>query len=312
MVLNLSNPTFLTSNIYTSSSRLIQMSNKESKSKFELLTEAEFEKIAEINHVSVSDGTQLRILRSYAPKETSEGITLVLIAGWVSIVLGWDDFLLEAKDYFDIVYIESREKGSSFVPKKAKFDLDRYSLDIEEVIEHLDLDEKRLIVFTTSFGALLVANMLKKSNIDPFLSILIGPIERIPMPLALRLSFVILPAWLFNFVKPFGLWWVRKFKTEDEYQAARYIRSINDADPIKWKKSTKSVAFTKFWYLYNGLENNILVIDESEDPLHDTEVTQRIASMMPNSKIIDIKTNKAAHSSPMIKIILEQIKKEKK
>ena len=54
--------------------------------------------------------------------------------------------------------------------------------------------------------------------------------------------------------------------------------------------------------------NNILVIDESEDPLHDTEKTKKIASLMPNSRLIDIKTNRAAHSSPMIKIIRETIK----
>ncbi|MHA1419567.1 MAG: hypothetical protein ACTSVO_13310 [Candidatus Heimdallarchaeaceae archaeon] len=286
------------------------MNEREMKTKFELLTEAEYEKIAKIELVPLSDGSQIRTLTTKSPKETSNNFTLVLVAGWVSIVLGWDDLLIEAKEFFNILYIESREKATSIVPKKGNFELDRYALDIKEALEYHQIKEEETIILSTSFGAIIVALMLKKLEIDPYLSILVGPIERIPLPLALKLSFIILPSWMFNLLKPAGNWWVRKFKSEDEYQAARYIRAISDSEPRKWKATTKHVVFAKFWDIYDGLENNILVIDESEDPMHDTEKTKKIAALMPNSKLIDIKTNKAAHSTPMIEIMKKEIRED--
>ncbi|MCG3223113.1 MAG: hypothetical protein H7647_01515, partial [Candidatus Heimdallarchaeota archaeon] len=266
--------------------------------------------LAKIEFVPLSDGSQIRTLYTETPEETSTNFTLVLVAGWVSIVLGWDDLLMEAKELFNILYVESREKATSIVPKKGKFDLDRYALDIKEAIEYHQLNEKETIILSTSFGATLVALMLKNSEINPYLSILIGPIERIILPLAIKLALLILPSWMFNLIKPIGYWWVRKYKTEDGYQAARYIRAIRDSDPRKWKNTIRHVAFVKFWDYYEGLENNILVIDESEDPLHDTETTIKIASLMPNSRLIDIKTNRAAHSSPMIEIMRKEIKRK--
>ncbi|MHA1347777.1 MAG: hypothetical protein ACTSO3_15360, partial [Candidatus Heimdallarchaeaceae archaeon] len=219
------------------------MNEREMKTKFELLTEAEYEKIAKIELVPLSDGSQIRTLTTKSPKETSNNFTLVLVAGWVSIVLGWDDLLIEAKEFFNILYIESREKATSIVPKKGNFELDRYALDIKEALEYHQIKEEETIILSTSFGAIIVALMLKKLEIDPYLSILVGPIERIPLPLALKLSFIILPSWMFNLLKPAGNWWVRKFKSEDEYQAARYIRAISDSEPRKWKATTKHVVF---------------------------------------------------------------------
>jgi hypothetical protein len=286
------------------------MEKKEEKTKFDLMTQANYEKLAKIEFVPLSDESHIRTLYTEAPEETSTNFTLVLVAGWVSIVLGWDDLLMEAKELFNILYVESREKATSIVPKKGKFDLDRYALDIKEAIEYHQLNEKETIILSTSFGATLVALMLKNSEINPYLTILIGPIERIILPLAIKLALLILPLWMFNLIKPIGCWWVRKYKAEDEYQAARYIRAIRDSDPRKWKNTIRHVAFVKFWDYYEGLENNILVIDESEDPLHDTETTIKIASLMPNSRLIDIKTNRAAHSSPMIEIMRKEIKRK--
>ncbi|MCK5305130.1 MAG: hypothetical protein KAJ72_07760 [Candidatus Heimdallarchaeota archaeon] len=284
------------------------MVKQKEKTKFELMTQANYEKLAKIELVPLSDGSQIRTLTTEAPEETSNNFTIVLVAGWVSIVLGWDDLLMEAKEFFNILYIETREKATSIVPKKGKFDLDRYALDIKEALEYHQLNEKETIILSTSFAAILVALMLKNLGVNPNLSIFVGPIERISLPVAIKLALIILPSWMANLIKPVGYWWVRKFKTEDEYQAARYIRAIRDSDPRKWKNTIRHVAFAKFWDFYEGLENNILVIDESEDPLHDTEITKKIASLMPNSKLIDIKTNRAAHSSPMIEIMREKIR----
>ncbi|MHA1398516.1 MAG: alpha/beta fold hydrolase, partial [Candidatus Heimdallarchaeaceae archaeon] len=113
---------------------------------------AKYEDLCEEQLLRMSDGTTVRVLRTYAPAETRNGFILFFVAGWGSVVLGWDDVLLEAMKDFDIVYFESREKASSTLAKKTKNDIDRLSEDIKEVIEILELKIKKTLLFGSSFG----------------------------------------------------------------------------------------------------------------------------------------------------------------
>ncbi|MHA1200802.1 MAG: alpha/beta fold hydrolase, partial [Candidatus Heimdallarchaeaceae archaeon] len=150
------------------------MNKKKEGTRFDLLALAEYEKIAEISYVQVSDGSEIRILQSSAKSDKKDPYTLVLIAGWSSLVLGWDPVLMESKDIFNIVYIETREKGSSKITKKAKFDFERFALDVKEVIEYLELDQSNMVMLTTSFSSMIIAYLMKNKLINPLLSIFIG------------------------------------------------------------------------------------------------------------------------------------------
>ncbi|MHA1532764.1 MAG: hypothetical protein ACTSR6_12290, partial [Candidatus Heimdallarchaeota archaeon] len=121
---------------------------------------AEYEEYAEERYFTVSDGSQIRVLLSKAPKEEYNELTFVLIAGWNTVVSGWDEVLLEAMKDFDVVYIETREKGSSIVVKNAKFDMDRFSSDIQEIIEELQINQKKMIIFSSSLGTICTAHGL--------------------------------------------------------------------------------------------------------------------------------------------------------
>lgn len=285
------------------------MKKKKEATKFNLLALSEFEKIAEISWVKVSDGSELRILKSSAESKETEPFTLVLIAGWASIIMGWNDVLMEARKKFDVVYIETREKGSSKVPKHAKFDADRFTLDIKEIIEFLQLDQNRVVVLSSSFSSMLVAYMLSHKMISPFLSVFIGPIERIPLPPSIRILLTIFPIWLYAIVKPIGIFWVKHFKAEDDYHAAKYTRAIVEGDPLKWKKTSKHFFNKLFWDAYAGFDNPVLVVDESVDRMHNTEMTQKINEIIKNSIFLDLKTNKNTHSKPIIDTILEHLQK---
>ena len=285
------------------------MNDTKKKTKFDLLSIAEYEKTAEISYFQTSDGTQIRYLQSKVKKDRNNKYTLVLIAGWASIVLGWDDVLTEAQSYFDIVYIETREKGTSIITKKSKFDIERFTLDIKELFEYLKLDQNRVIIITSSFSSMLVAYMLKNKMISPFLSVFIGPIERIPLPRSLKIVLAILPNWLYTLAKPVGIWWVRHFKAEDEEHAAKYTQAIKEGDPYKWKQSSKYFSNRYFWVVYTGFEDKVLVIDESVDRMHDTKITQQIKEMISNCEYIDLETNKNTHSKPIIDTIRKYIEK---
>ncbi len=258
---------------------------------------AEYEKIAEEKMITVSDNSQILVLHTKAQGKDKSKFKLVVIPGWGSIVLGWDEFLMKAKDYFDIYYLETREKKSSKLAKKSKCTLDRMSSDLKEVPEILKLNPKETVFFSSSFGAVLNADALNKKKVDPFLTILVGPMSKIDMPFPFRYLLYIVPSFLYHPFAPIGRFWVKKYKSEDEVQAAKYYRVMEEADPKKWKKFLTRFAFKKFWDTYAGIESRVLVIDESEDKLHRTIVTNKIASLIKNSEIVDLKTNKFTHSA---------------
>ena len=86
----------------------------------------------------------------------------------------------------------------------------------------------------------------------------------------------------------------------------RYLSIIDNADPPKWKKIGKHLSHASFWDVYEDIDSRVIVIDESEDKLHESQNTQRIANSISNSKYIDLKTNDITHS----KIAIDTIRKE--
>ena len=147
---------------------------------------SEFEKIAEMMMVPVSDGSQLRVLRYTPPKDKFNGYTLVLSVGWGTVVPAWDLLLMDATKDFEVVYYESREKGSSILPKKYAVGMDRMAKDIQEVIEYLKIDQKKLVLLGSCIGATKICYGLHKGMYNPFMPVLIAPPARFEVPPVLR------------------------------------------------------------------------------------------------------------------------------
>ncbi|MCE7738916.1 MAG: hypothetical protein KAU62_07970 [Candidatus Heimdallarchaeota archaeon] len=272
---------------------------------------SEFEEAAKEQYVKVSDGSEIRILTTKALKGEVNGYTLLLIPGWGTVVPGWEEVLMEAINDFDILYIESREK-MSFRPGQGKIknDIERLALDVREIIEYLEIDQNKMVTLTSSFSTLTIANLLGSKKIKPALSVLIGPVFQFNMPSATRYVTHIVPLFLVSMTKPIWRWWVKKFKSEDPVQAAKYIRSLDEADFKKWKAVAKRVCFTKVWDLYRQIEDNyVVVIGMETDKMHTIKQSKDITAAIPNAEYIDMGTNRATHSAEMIKVIRELMKK---
>ena len=275
--------------------------------KFVKFMQAKYEKISSEKFISVSDGSQLRILKSAAPKETRNGYTLFFIPGWASVVQGWDDVLLAAHPYFDIIYFESREKGSSKLVKKAKGDLDRLSTDIEEVIEQLKLEKEKLILFSSSFGSVMLAQGLACKKYEAFLTVLVGPSLKVDLPFLTKYLVPWVPPCTLSIFKPISRFWIKRSRSEDPEQAAKYVRVLEEADAKKWQIVGKHVVFSEFWDIYEKVENTVLIIGMEKDKFHEIKNIRKLANLMKNSTYIDMKTNKNTHSSKMVDVLLEQI-----
>jgi len=285
------------------------MSKKEKESIFRLKMEAEFEKIAVKQMITVSDNSQIKILKTKVKNTKKDSFNLIVVPGWASIVLGWDEFLMRAKDYFNVYYLETREKKSSILAKKSKYTVDRISSDLGELIEISKLDPEKTIFFGSSFGAIVLADALCKKKIDPYLTVLVGPPEKIDMPPIFRYLLFIVPAFIYRLFAPIGKFWIRKSKSESPEQAAKYIRVIDEGDAKKWKKFCMRLAFDKYWDTYAGIESRVLVVDESEDKLHRSKISKRIAASIKNSELVDLKTNEFTHSAGIADFLYEKISK---
>jgi len=271
--------------------------------------EAEFEKIAELLYIKASDNSEVLVLHTKAPENIKKAFNLIIIPGFASIVLGWDEFLMRAKDFFNIYYLETREKSSSMLSKKSEYTVDRISSDIGEMMAVLGLKPQETIFFSSSFGSIVTADAVSKKKVEPFLTILVGPPFRIEMPPAFRYLLFIVPSFIYRLFAPIGKFWIKKSKSESPKQAAKYIRVIDEGDPKKWKKFCTRLAFDVYWDSYAGIESKVLVIDESEDKMHQSKITKKIASSIKNCEIVDLKTNEFTHSAGIAEFLKNRIYK---
>ena len=275
---------------------------------------AEYEEHAEERYITVSDGSLIIVLLSTAPKEEHNDLTLVLIAGWNTVVSGWDEVLLEAMKDFDVVYIETREKGSSIVVKKAKFDMDRFSSYIQEVIEELSINQNKMILFASSLGTICTAHLLGSKKVEPFLVYFVGPVHRFEMPFGSRIYMYLVPNFFLTVTRPMWKRWIRRKKSEDPEQAAKYIRALEEAEAKKWRATAYANAWVDFLEKYEKIEHRNYIVGMEKDKMHEKGISMRIHESMENSTYIDLETNKKTHSAEMIKVVrqhLSEIEKEK-
>ncbi len=271
--------------------------------------QAEYEKIADERFFLASDGSEIRVLTSKPQEKPGNGYTLLLLPGWNTVVPGWDKVLMEATKDFDILYIESREKASSKLIKKPRNDPDRHSSDIQEVLNDFEIDQKKLIIFSSSFSVFFAADGLAQNKFDPFFTIFLGPSWRLNMPPITRYIMYVLPNFVLGPTKPIWRWWIRKRKSEDPEQAAKYIRALDEASAKKWRTVAPKFAHVRFRYTYEKIENHIVVIGMETDKMHKAQESKDIANFLKNSTYIDMGTNKKTHSAEMTKEIRKLITK---
>ncbi|NHK30409.1 MAG: hypothetical protein FK730_03600 [Asgard group archaeon] len=289
------------------------LTEKEAYKKF---LKAEYEEHAEERFITVSDGSKVRVLITKAPKANHNGFTFVLVAGWNTVVSGWDEVLLEAMKDFDIVYIETREKGSSVVKRRgANFKIDRYSSDIQEIIEELEIDQKKMILFSSSFGTINSAHGLGLKKFESYVTYFVGSVHKLEIPKGAKYYMYLVPNSFLIFTRPIWKWWVRKRKSENPEQAAKYIRALEEAVIWKWRATAYANAWDDYLDSYGAIEGRCFVVGMEKDKMHARDTSMKIHNLMKNSTYIDLETNKKTHSAEMVKVVrqhLADLKNEKK
>lgn len=265
----------------------------------------ELEKKAKVRYFEMSDGGKIRVLDFNLAKNPSEYIVL-MIPGFLTVFQGWQKVLeLLVKDH-RVFYFESREKDSSILPKELirNFTIHDMARDVKEVVEQLELDKTKYVVISSSTGGHILTEALSKQWLNPAGSIMIGPAIEFHIQWYVYLLSAITPYFLMKgLFKPLIKWWISIFyvnKKEEPEQLEKYIRALEEADLRKAIPLFRKLYRYDAWDLPSKVQTRTMLVGASKDKMHATEECKRVHELMPNSFYVDLGSNKATHSKPLV------------
>ena len=257
------------------------------------------------NYVEISDGTKLIVVNSKPTEPIKGAKNIILISGWFAQPISWIGTLRLISKYCNVVYIESREKKSSFPPsRKADFSLEQMATDLREIKQHFEFDIKDAILTGSSMGGSIILQYLitnGKEEIDenPFMSVLVGPNPKIDVPRLIAAIFLRLPVFMYGLVLKYASWHILKFRIDekaDPDQAAKYNNSLANAVPWKVKASANAVLKFNLWEELPLIKSDVVLVGAKMDKLHGAEVVAEIGRKIPNAKYYEFYNNREVHS----------------
>lgn len=242
------------------------------------------------------------------PMDSKDTRPLLFVAGWISLIDGWKDFLPVFTANRRVVYVETREKQSAELPSDRpatkqpaiRFDMDRMVQDLQEVVADQGWEEQDYDLVGSSLGATAIAEYLAETNpavIKPHRAALIAPNADFPFP---KWSLPIMryaPLGLWAVLKPVAKWYLRNFRVEEPEQAAKYEKTLDSADIHRLKRNAITLIDYKIWPKLPLVTTPTLVIGASADKLHGLENIQRMGQEIPNGTTETLSSNKATHSA---------------
>jgi len=252
--------------------------------------------------VSVSDNVSLRVIE-FNPRQKTDRPTVLFIPGWISLMKGWQIVLREMTKDFHIIYAESREKITSQVNGKAEFSVEAIAKDIVKLVEIYKLKKDKYIIFGSSLGGTSILESYKELNNIPLCFALLGPNAEYRTPWWGKILIRLVWPGLYNALRPFVKWYLRKFRLDietDRAQYDKYCNALDAADPKKLKPAAKALSKYKVWDILKDIDIPVLIIGASKDLLHEPQNLIQMDNMLPNSTFLDMETNTYAHGPEMV------------
>jgi len=264
-------------------------------------------------YITMSDGVQLKII-DFIPGHDSENKPLILfVAGWISLISGWKDVLKIVTPQYRTIYIETREKNSSKLPRRGKvsFTIERLVADLEETINTLISPKRGFIFCGSSLGATTILEYMASGERQPQCAILIGPNGEFRFPRGLGHIIPALHPSLYSIVKPVVKWYLKNFRLDpekDRAQMIKYENTLDAADPYKLKPNAIAIRNYKIWDKLPSIAAPTIMIGATTDKLHGSDNLQRMVSLMPHARYTEFSSNTETHSVKAGEYIAEIIR----
>jgi len=252
--------------------------------------------------VNISGNVSLKIITFRPPKENNNPKVL-FVPGWISMIDGWKEVLIEMTKDFVVHYVETREKISSKAPNQKDFSVERIGLDLVEIVSKLNLRENNFIFFGSSLGATAILDCGRYLKTNPVCLVLVGPNAEFKIPYYGKILIKLFYPPMYNFFKPYVKWYLKTFRldTKNDYaQYEKYSSVLDFADPWKLKKAAKGVSNYSVWNRLKEIQLPVLVIGASKDKLHSPENLKKIVDLLKFSTYVEMTTNKNTHSKEAV------------
>lgn len=259
--------------------------------------------------VSVSDNVMLRVI-TFSPVKPTNQPTVLFIPGWISLMKGWKIVLKEMTKDFNIIYAETREKISSQVNGKVEFSVEAIAEDIKKLVEIYKLEKDKYIIFGSSLGGTSILESYQELPTKPLCFALLGPNAEYRTPWWGKIIISIIFPQLYNALRPFIKWYLRKFRLDvesDQAQYDKYCNALDAADPKKLKPAAKALSKYKVWGILKDIDLPVLIIGATKDLLHEPQNLIQMDKMLPNSVFLDMETNTYAHGPEMVEELRKYI-----
>jgi len=243
-------------------------------------------------------------IASWQPKNEEAGCPVVFVAGWVSVVPGWSEFLYALTQKHPVYYIETREKRSAEIDKwrlrTDDFRMERFSEDLIAACSELPIDTEEAILAGSSLGATILLEALKHERLKAKGAFLIGPASEFRVPWFLRWMPYLFPAPAYHVVKHFIVWYFRRFRVDvqkEPEQMRRYENTIFSAHPLRIKLSGRAFMHYQVWPDLETVKPPTRIAYASTDKLHASDTITRMADTIRQADLLPCESNKYMHSA---------------
>ena len=255
--------------------------------------------------IRVSEEVSLRVV-SWEPKNGDAGAPILFVAGWVSVVAGWAEFLHALTRKHPVYYIETREKKSAEIRKDRlraeDFRMERFAEDVITTCSSLPIDMDEAIVSGSSLGATALLEAMKHERLKAKGVFLVAPACDFHVPFALRWMPYLFPSPAYHVVKHFIVWYFRKFRVNVEKepeQMRRYQNTILSAHPLRIKLSGRAFMHYQVWPDLETVKAPTRIAYASTDKLHASDDMTRMAETIQTADLLPCESNKYMHSGPL-------------
>ena len=262
------------------------------------------------SYIKVSSHVQLLEIH-FIPRKLTKYPPIVFIPGWGSFIHGWKIVLQEMTKYFEIYYIETREKNSAKHIKEQKISIQNIGHDIAQVVRHHRINNN-YIALGSSMGATAILDGIAEKNLNPSLAVLIGPNINFNIPRFLLFILALMPTQFYSAFKPFAKWYMKKKYIDMDSDSNQYKKYSYVLDHIHIARTRRSALSFKKYSFEDKIKNvkkRILVFSGKKDILHSYKKTLDMVEKIEDAKLINLETNDRTHSVEMVDEMRAYLKK---
>ncbi len=261
-------------------------------------------------YVKVSDGVVLKVVDFQPPD--NDGPVVIFVAGWISLIRGWKEVLLELTPKFRTLYVETREKISADLPQGAgmDFSVERMALDLDEIVEKLVPPGLEFAFAGSSLGSTIVLEHLSKNVRQPCTSLLVGPVPEFNFPswgmFVIRCCHPI----MYIIVKPLIKWYLKYIRVDrkkEPEQVEKYYGTLDAAEPARLKANAIRLDDYRLWERLPLIQAPVVVIGAKTDSLHGLESLENIVQLTPNAELAVLDSNRDAHSTKAAQLMVQRL-----